>query len=207
MTKSKSLVNGIGNFKVTKKYYDQWSAQYDHTLLKWSYRAPKKCSIILNKYITFKPKNMFDLACGTGLFAQEILKIYPRILIDGADISKKILDQARQKKIFKKLSCLNFDKKILIRKKYDLISCIGALTYTKNPKKLFRNISNITQKGGYFIFTHRVDLWQNQNYSELLIDISEIWKSIFVSRPILYLPKHPDFKDNIKIKIALLKKY
>jgi len=151
MIKTKSLVDGIGNYKVTNRYYDDWSPLYDQTLLKWNYGAPKKCSIILSKYISSKPKNMFDLACGTGLFAKEVLKFYPKILIDGADISRKILDQARKKKIYKNLTCLNFDKKILIRKKYDLISCIGALTYTKNPKKLFTSINNLTLKGGYFI--------------------------------------------------------
>ena len=206
MVKVKSLVDGIGNYKVTNKYYDDWSPLYDQTLLKWSYSAPKKCSIILSKYVSFKPKNIFDLACGTGLFAQEVLKIYPKIIIDGADISRKILDQARQKKIYSNLICLNFDKKILIKKKYNLISCIGALTYTKDPKKLFININNLTSRNGYFIFTHRVDLWKNQNYSDLLVNFSDIWKPIFISRPILYLPKNPDFKNNIKIKIALLKK-
>ena len=37
MTKPKSLVDGIGNQNVTKKYYDDWATNYDITLKKWKY--------------------------------------------------------------------------------------------------------------------------------------------------------------------------
>jgi len=206
MIKSKSLLNGIGNYKKTNAYYDEWSAEYDKTLLKWNYSAPKKSSAIIKTYVKSKPKNILDLACGTGLFAEKIIKIFPKSIIDGLDISKKILNEAKFKNIYNNLQCKNFDKKLSFKKKYDLVSCIGALTYTKNPFKLFLNILKITSSGGYFIFTHRVDLWKKQNYSHLLNKISNKWSLVFISRPRLYLPKNSDFTDKIKIKIVLLKK-
>ena len=76
MIKIKSLVEGIGNYKDTNKYYDDWSTNYDQTLSKWNYGAPKKAILISTKYIKKKPKNILDLACGTGLFAEELIKIY-----------------------------------------------------------------------------------------------------------------------------------
>ena len=42
MIKTKSLVHGIGNASKTKIYYDLWSNEYDMTLNKWNYQAPKK---------------------------------------------------------------------------------------------------------------------------------------------------------------------
>ena len=207
MVKLKSLVEGIGNYTDTNKYYDQWSTSYDKTLLEWNYRAPKKSSLILQSHIKKKIKNILDLACGTGLFCEELIKVYPKSLIDGADISKKILQQAKIKDIYNDLININFDKKFFFKKKYDLVSCIGALTYTKNPKNLFMNIHDIINPKGYFIFSHRVDLWKKQNYSDLLIDLSTKWKLIFLSRPILYLPKNSEFTNKIKIKIALLQRF
>ena len=109
-----------------------------------------------------------DIACGTGLFAEEIIKIYPNALIDGADISKKIIKHAKLKNIYNNLICFNFDKEFKIKKKYDLIACIGALTYTRNPQSLFLNIFNVTKTAGYFVFTHRVDLWKKHNYTNML---------------------------------------
>ena len=34
-------------------------------------------------------------------------------------------------------------------------------------------VSNITKKSGFFIFSHRVDLWQKQNFDKILSDWEE----------------------------------
>ena len=206
MKNKDSLVSGIGNYKEVIKYYDNWSNKYDYTLKKWNYRAPKKASFLLKKILTVKPFNLLDLACGTGLFGLEIRKAFPFIKIDGIDISKKIIEEAKLKNIYENLIICDFDKMLLQKKKYDLVSCIGALTYTRDPKKLFLKINKITNKSGHFIFTHRNDLWQKQDYENLLISLKKKWKIDFISNPLLYLPKNKDFNTNIKVKIAILKK-
>ncbi len=48
MTKPKSLLDGIGNQKVTEKYYDDWATNYDISLKKWKYKAPLKAVSVLN---------------------------------------------------------------------------------------------------------------------------------------------------------------
>ena len=98
IAKHKKLISGIGSTKETINYYDNWACNYDKTLEKWSYRAPSKTTNILRSYLKGQPKYILDLACGTGLFAQEIVKIYPSFIIDGVDISKKIIIQAKIKK-------------------------------------------------------------------------------------------------------------
>ena len=206
MTKTKSLLKGIGNYVATTKYYDEWSSNYDMALHKWNYRAPSKAALILKKYLTKKPDYILDLACGTGLFAQEILKFYPKTTIDGIDISKKILKEASKKNIYRKLYSGNFDFKIPINYEYDLVSCIGALTYSKKPKKLILSICDSVKKDCTFIFTHRLDLWEKQKYDIILKEISNKWKIIFISRPILYLPKNYNFGKKIKIRFVVLKK-
>ena len=206
MSKSNTLVSGIGSHKKVKKYYDDWSENYDKTLKKWNYKAPKKVISYLKKFDEIKPKKILDIACGTGLFAEEILKIYPKISIDGIDISKKILNHAKSKKIYNNLKCCNFDKNFFTQYKYDLISCIGAMTYSKDPGKLIMKQVNRLKKSGFFIFTHRVDLWKKQNFLQILYDLSKYWEIFFISRPNLYLPNNNDFKNNIKIKVIFLKK-
>lgn len=204
--KLKSLVNGLGNHKKTKIYYDDWSQTYDETLKKWNYKAPNKVSKILKLKNSYKPKSILDLACGTGLFAEEVLKIYPFAKIDGIDISRKILNIAKSKKIYRNLIYSNFDNQLIINNKYDLISCIGAMTYTKDPSLLLKRIYNLTNSFGSFIFTHRTDLWERESFLKILYSLSLKWKIKYISRPILYLPKNSDFKNKIKIKIVLLNK-
>ena len=206
MIKYNALINGIGTSVKTKKYYDEWSKDYDKVLNQWNYHAPKSSSKILKKFLNKNPNEILDLACGTGLFGKELKKIYPKSSIDGSDISTKSLSHAKLKKIYKRLFVSDFNKNFIFKKKYNLITCIGSLTYNNNPQKLLLKVNNITKKSGFFIFSHRVDLWQKQNFDKILSDLSNKWQNIFISRKLLYLPKNKDFNNKIKIKIGLLKK-
>ena len=101
MIKYNALINGIGTSVKTKKYYDEWSKDYDKVLNQWNYHAPKSSSKILKKFLNKNPNEILDLACGTGLFGIELKKIYPKSSIDGADISTKSLSHAKLKKVYK----------------------------------------------------------------------------------------------------------
>ena len=81
MNNFKFLVSGVGNINKTRKYYDNWSENYDATLKLWNYQAPKKSIKFLKETTNIKPKNILDLACGTGLFGAELKKIFPNSII------------------------------------------------------------------------------------------------------------------------------
>ena len=205
MTKMKSLLNGIGNQKETKIYYDNWSENYDLTLKGWNYKAPKKAVNILYSLKTNIKYNL-DLACGTGMFAAELKKKYTNIIIDGCDISSFSLKIAKKKKLYRNLIYQNFEKKIKLKQKYDSVSMIGSMTYCKKPQLLFPIIASYLKKNGIFIFTHRIDLWRNQNFDELLLRFKKCLILDFKSRPLNYLPGNKDFSNKIKIRIVGLRK-
>ena len=205
MTKTKSLLDGIGNENVTEKYYDDWAINYDQTLKKWNYKAPKKAVKILGK-VKRKFDNILDLACGTGMFAEEIKKKYKKIIIDGCDISTQSLKIAKQKKLYRKLYKKSFEKKIKITSKYDLISMIGSMTYCQKPNKLFSLVNTYLKKNGIFIFSHRIDLWEKQNFDSIINNFNRSFNLIYKSRPLIYLPKNSSFSKKIKIKLVILKK-
>ena len=205
MTRVKSLLDGIGNEVLTEKYYDDWALSYDQTLKNWNYKTPIKALNAISK-IKDKITTNLDLACGTGMFAEELKKTYPNIIIDGCDISSKSLIIAKQKKLYRNLIKKNFEKKINISKKYDSVSMIGSMTYCKNPKKLFLLINNYLNKNGVFVFSHRIDLWEKQNFDALINMLSQFFKLIYKSRPLSYLPKNSSFSNKIKIRIVILEK-
>ena len=207
MTNFKSLVSGVGNLSKTSKYYDDWAENYDETLKLWNYQAPKKSIKFLKETLNIKPKNILDLACGTGLFGIELKKIYPKSNIYGSDISKKSLKISSGKKIYIKLKNKNFEELHYFNTKFDLISLIGSMTYCKNFKKLFANINKNIKKKGFVLFTHRVDLWKQQDFFNILKTYQKTFKITKISRPLNYLPLNKDFKNKIKIKIVLLQKY
>ncbi len=207
MSNFKSLVSGVGNLNKTTKYYDDWSEKYDETLKLWNYQAPKKSIKFLKETTNFKPNNILDLACGTGLFGAKLKKVYPKSHIYGSDISKKSLKISSEKKIYKKLQIKNFEQLHNYKIKFDLISLIGSMTYCKNFDKLFVNINKNIKQKGFVLFTHRIDLWQKQDFLNILKKHQKSLKIIKISRPLNYLPLNKDFKNKIKIKIVLLQKY
>ncbi len=207
MSNFKSLVSGVGNLNKTTKYYDDWSEKYDETLKLWNYQAPKKSIKFLKETTNFKPNNILDLACGTGLFGAKLKKVYPKSHIYGSDISKKSLKISSEKKIYKKLQIKNFEQLHNYKIKFDLISLIGSMTYCKNFDKLFVNINQNIKQKGFVLFTHRIDLWQKQDFLNILKKHQKSLKIIKISRPLNYLPLNKDFKNKIKIKIVLLQKY
>tara|TARA_B100000965_G_scaffold405123_1_gene437982 strand:+ start:450 stop:1070 length:621 start_codon:yes stop_codon:yes gene_type:complete len=205
MPKTKSLLYGIGNQKETERYYDDWATNYDETLKNWNYKAPKKAVDILfnlKKNIIFN----LDLACGTGLFGEELIKKNNKIIIDGCDISSKSLKITNKKNLYRNLFKQSFEKKIKLNHKYDSVSMIGSMTYCKKPNLLFPIIFNYLKKNGIFIFTHRVDLWIKQDFDSLIHSYNKLFKFNYKSRPLNYLPENIDFSNKVKIRIVGLKK-
>jgi len=201
----KSLLKGIGNTKQVEKFYDDWSKEYDQSLINWNYKAPKQSVKILTQFIKTKPNFLLDLACGTGLFVDEFSKVYPNCICHGSDISEKILAISKNKNIYKKLIKSNFEKKIKIKTKYNIVSLIGAMTYCQDHNLLLNNVSSYLKKKGFFIFTQRVDLWKKFNFDKILKNNSE-FDLVYKSRPLNYLPQNKDFKSKVKIRIVLLNK-
>ena len=201
----KSLRKGIGNRKDVESYYDDWSSSYNETLNKWNYKAPLQSASILKSYIKTKPKYLLDLACGTGLFVEKFLQFFPGCICDGSDISRKILNISKKNGKYRNLYKKNFENKIQLSHKYNLVSLIGAMTYCKNHKSLFKLVSNYLFKNGYFIFTHRADLWRDQKFDNVLSSLID-FELVHKSKALNYLPKNKDFGSDIKIRIVLLLK-
>ena len=199
------LLKGIGNSEEIKKFYDNWSKSYDMTLKEWGYIAPSHSTRILKKKLNKNPKYLLDLACGTGLFVEKFKKIFPKCICDGTDISKEILEISNSKGLYRNLYQTSFENKINLKNRYDLVSLIGAMTYCANHNLLFKLVNSYLVKGGLFIFTQRIDLWDKLKFDDI-INNQDNFKKIYKSRPINYLPKNKDFGQDIKIRIIVLQK-
>ena len=200
------LLKGIGNSKEIKKFYDNWSNTYDLTLKEWGYIAPSHSTRILKKKLNKNPKYLLDLACGTGLFVEKFKKIFPKCICDGTDISKEILEISNSKGLYRNLYQTSFENKINLKNRYHLVSLIGAMTYCSNHNLLFKLVNSYLIKGGLFIFTQRIDLWDKMKFDDIINAQGNFFEKIYKSRPINYLPKNKDFGQNIKIRIIVLQK-
>ena len=111
------------------KYYDEWGIKnkYDQDMVDWNYTGPKESVNVFKKYALNKNIKILDAGCGTGLVGAE-LKKYNYLNIDGADLSKKLLNLV-PKGYYKKLEQTDLNKPINTDDNtYGGILCVGTFT-------------------------------------------------------------------------------
>jgi len=98
-----------------------------------------------------KIKSVLDLACGQGIFERQI---DPKNEYVGVDISKSLIDEARQKSVNKNHQFLVADasKKLPLKENYfDLVTIILALQNIKNLNGVVDNADRHLKSGGRFL--------------------------------------------------------
>ena len=108
-------------------YYDNWAKTYEQTFVKETqYVYPREICKILNNKVK-RPKTLADIGCGTGLIGEELK--YTKWTIDGFDISNGMLDEARKKKCYRNLICLDLGvENDYPEEKYSAIISSGTFT-------------------------------------------------------------------------------
>jgi SAM-dependent methyltransferase len=98
------------------------------------------------------PKEIIDLACGTGT----TLSVFPNYINKmGIDNSKKMIEEARSK-VPNGHFIIQDIREIKINKKFDISLCVfdsmNHILEFSDWIKVFENASNVTKDGGVFIF-------------------------------------------------------
>lgn len=101
-----------------------------------------------------KNKKILDMGCGFGDHAKKLSSQKFRRLV-GLDISRKLIDYARQQKIRgADFFCGDITKQILFPKSYfDIVFASLSVHYVKNLKFLFSEVHRVLKKGGTFCFS------------------------------------------------------
>lgn len=127
---------------------------YDNLIIKCVPDYEKMLKLLV-KNIPKKSKKILDLGVGTGNIEKNIFEKYPQAIVEGIDISERLLRIAKEKyKKFKFVPLKKDIRKFLFKnKKYDCI--ISGLTIhhmeDDEKRKIFRNIFGALKKGGIFI--------------------------------------------------------
>jgi len=106
--------------------------------------------IKFNEYVSkFKFKSLLDLGCDDGEYSFYIEKKYKEVVIDAIDTYKESIDFCDYVK--KKVdSNVHFENIEIgqVKKKYDLILLMGALSFNLDDKSLMKNIDKHLEKNG-----------------------------------------------------------
>ena len=127
--------------------YGEWSQTYEQDVLnEMDLRLLNRLQSVDWK----EHQSILDLACGTGRIGVW-LRERTSAPIDGVDITNEMMDQAREKNVYRDLHLASVTETGLSDATYDL--CIQSLADEHLPdlKPLYQEVARITQPEGYFV--------------------------------------------------------
>ncbi len=183
--------------------YDAFAAtgSYDETFDEWGYVGPQTAAAILRNYVPLESR-ILDAACGSGLTGAALKNLgYQRI--EGIDIATELLALAEETGAYKRVQRVDMQSFPLPFDdgEFDTVNFIGALTYFETDQ-ILRELCRIVRSGGHVVFSQRDDIMRDQNYGERLetLERDGLWKRIFGTEPMPYLPNHPDYGEEIEVQ-------
>ena len=156
------------------KYYDEWGKKnkYDKDMVDWNYTGPKETVEVFKKYALKKDMKIFDAGCGTGLVGVE-LKKFGYTNIDGADLSKKLLDLV-PKNYYNKLDQIDLNQPLEIKNNfYDAVMCVGTFTYGHVKPYALEEFLRITKNKGLICFTINEGIYEEYGFDKKIEELKK----------------------------------
>lgn len=134
--------------------FNQYSSFYDQHLTKYlHYKVPEALYKMIQQETNIEEAKwkILDLGCGTGLCGEYFKKFAEKLI--GIDISSKMIEAAKEKKIYDELQVGDIQTTIEKYKNLDLILAADVFTYIGELATLFNKIYHALKPGGYFAFS------------------------------------------------------
>ena len=137
------------------KQYALSAERYNHWRTKkypqgWFYNELLEMPATLKLLGNVKNKKILDFGCGSGILSKLLTKKGAKI--KGFDISKEMLDIAKKENPKLDLK-LGSGYNIPFKEKFDIVVASLVVHYLKDWNKMFKEVSKVLKKGGYFIFS------------------------------------------------------
>jgi len=137
-----------------ERLFDNYAAKFESSLVdNLEYEIPRVIAQMIIKDSKFDLLGTItDLGCGTGLFGAEIKQVCKHL--EGIDLSKKMLDEAKKKNIYNKL--INQDILTYLSNaslNFDYFVSTDVFVYIGDLSDVFRLIKSRNKTGGKLAFS------------------------------------------------------
>ena len=154
------------------QYYDKWGDKYDKDMVEWNYTGPQETVNIFKKHTLSKDIKIFDAGCGTGLVGIE-LKKFGYTNIDGADLSKKLLDLI-PKGFYNKLEQIDLNKPLNKNSNiYDAVLCVGTFTFGHVKPPALDELIRVVKNKGLICFTVNEGIYEEYGFDKKIKELSD----------------------------------
>ena len=154
------------------KHYDKWGDKYDKDMVEWNYTGPQETVNIFKKHTLSKDIKIFDAGCGTGRVGIE-LKKFGYTNIDGADLSKKLLDLV-PKGFYNKLEQIDLNKSLNKKSNiYDAVLCVGTFTFGHVKPPALDELIRVVKNKGLICFTVNEGIYEEYGFDKKIKELSD----------------------------------
>ena len=173
----KDVINKVPIYKLKTtedimKHYDMWGDKYDKDMVEWNYTGPQETVNIFKKHALSKDIKIFDAGCGTGLVGIE-LKKFGYTNIDGADLSKKLLDLI-PKGFYNKLEQIDLNKPLNKKSNiYDAVLCVGTFTFGHVKPPALDELIRVVKNKGLICFTVNEGIYEEYGFDKKIKELSD----------------------------------
>lgn len=142
--------------------FDDYAPRFDaHLVGALGYCAPQRLAALLPAMPD--GASVLDLGCGTGLMAQALVDAArPRLLVDGVDLSRAMLDAARARGLYRHLVQADAASHLAATdQRYDWVLATDVFIYIGALEPVFAGVARVLKPGGGFGFSvERLDAAQ-----------------------------------------------
>lgn len=127
--------------------YDKWAEEYDRDVLDSGYITPARIAEALSQFVGNRNQPVMDYGCGTGLSGVALKKAGFNI-IDGVDLSEKMLEAARKTGAYRDLDLVEPEAPPASQlADYRAITATGVISRGAAPASLYDDMIEIMQPG------------------------------------------------------------
>ena len=139
--------------KYVEKLFDNYAANFEKSLVKnLKYNTPKIIKEVIIEDNMVNLGSVLDLGCGTGLVGLELKSFLKNI--DGVDLSKFMLEEANNKKIYNNLFHNDIEGYLATSNlEYDYFIAADVFVYIGDLSKIFKLIKERNKRYGKLIFS------------------------------------------------------
>ncbi|MFH1308083.1 MAG: class I SAM-dependent methyltransferase [archaeon] len=135
-------------YNVVGEHYVNWRSKLNPK--GWIYNEHLEMPTTFKLLGNIKGKRVLDFGCGAGIYAKKLTGKGAKV--KGFDISPVMLKLAKEKNPKLDLR-LGSGYKIPFKEKFDVVVAPLVIGYLENWDKVFKEVSRILKKRGYFIFS------------------------------------------------------
>jgi predicted TPR repeat methyltransferase len=136
-----------------RNLFDDFADDFESTLVdQLSYDTPAQLARFLQRQGADVASRVLDLGCGTGLLALHVAR--PGRVIDGVDLSPRMLERARAKDLYRELHTAELIEFLrTVHAEWDVIAATDVFIYLADPGSSFALTLARLAPGGWFGFS------------------------------------------------------